>query len=236
MFRVPEKLFQKIGFSLESEDLLKEAFTHRSAVNEYSGIRRHNERLEFLGDAVLELITTDFLFNMMPNRPEGELTNIRSALVRGEHLAHVARNLEMGQYLVLSKGEERSGGKEKDYLLANLVEAFIGAVYIEKGIVVVKDFIAEFILSDLDSILKARDYIDSKSEFQEFVQEKVGVTPYYQVQSESGLDHEKTFIINAFVGDLNVGEGIGKSKKEAQSKAAENALSNKKEWIDKIST
>ncbi|MCF7917839.1 ribonuclease III [Candidatus Gracilibacteria bacterium] len=223
-------LFKRVGFSISDAKLLTEAFTHRSAVNENSSLPSHNERLEFLGDAVLELVTTEYLFRMFES-PEGELTNLRSALVKGDHLAQVARKLCMGEYLMLSKGEERSGGADKDYLLANLVEAFIGAIYLDQGIEKVRSFIAEFVLCDLNTIIAKREHIDAKSEFQEITQGELGVTPHYEVVLESGLDHEKTFVIAAYIGDLKAGEGQGGSKKEAQITAAADALAHKEKWM-----
>lgn len=231
MNTLPLDLFTRIGFSLDDPALIQEIFTHRSAMNENPHLSRHNERLEFLGDAVLELVTTNFLFHKFPQKPEGELTNIRSALVRGDHLAQIARKLELGQYLILSRGESRSGGSEKDYLLANLVEALIGAIYIDKGLEMATSFIRRFVLDDLDDIMSAKGYIDVKSAFQELVQDKIGITPHYELYSEDGMDHDKTFVIDAFIGDLKVGRGIGKSKKEAQSHAAQEALSHSDHWI-----
>ena len=226
-----EKLFQKLGLSLSDEKLLSEAFTHRSAVNEKSGMERHNERMEFLGDAVLELITTEFLYEKFPEAPEGELTNLRSALVKGDHLAEVARRLNLGEFLILSHGERKSGGAEKDYLLANVVESLIGAIYLEKGMKDTTTFIHTFILCDLEAIIADKAHIDAKSEFQELTQGTLGVTPHYEVVSEEGLDHEKTFVLAAFLGDKKVGEGNGGSKKEAQVNAAADALSHKKDWL-----
>lgn len=225
-----DPLFKRIGFQISDSKILMEAFTHRSAVNESSQLQVHNERLEFLGDAVLELIATEFLYKKFSS-PEGELTNLRSALVKGDHLAQVARKLCMGDYLILSRGEERSGGAEKDYLLANLVEAFIGAIYLDRGLDVAKKFIEEFILCDLDVIIQQRSHIDAKSEFQEITQGQLGVTPHYDVVSETGLDHEKTFTIAAYIGDQKVGQGEGGSKKEAQINAAADALKQKEKWL-----
>jgi len=225
-----EKLFDQIGFRLTDEKILFKAFTHRSAVNENSTIAQHNERLEFLGDAVLELITTEYLFHKFDS-PEGELTNLRSALVKGENLSEVARKLDLGSFLILSRGEARSGGSEKDYLLANLVEAFIGAIYLDQGIEKAKKFIEQFILCDLDEIIAEGRHIDSKSEFQELTQGTIGITPHYEVVSESGPDHDKTFVLAAYLGEEKVGEGSGSSKKEAQVAAASDALSQKKKWM-----
>ncbi len=227
-----EDLFGKIGFGLKNQQLLLEAFTHRSAVNEHSDIAVHNERLEFLGDAVLELIATEFLYQKFPEKPEGELTNLRSALVKGDNLAEVARKLNLGEFLFLSHGEAKSGGAEKDYILANTVEAFIGAIYLDLGMKRAKEFIEKWILVDLEEIIKYGKHIDAKSEFQELSQEKIGITPHYEVMSESGLDHEKTFVLAAFLDDQKVGEGIGGSKKEAQVAAAADALSHKEQWLE----
>ncbi len=228
-----EDLFQQLNISVSDQEQLvfTEAFTHRSAVNENSEYDKHNERLEFLGDAVLELITTEFLFHKFPETPEGDLTNYRSALVKGDHLAEVARRLELGKYLLLSKGESRSGGAEKAYLLANVVEALIGALYLTKGLEVAKQFIADYILLDIDEILENQAHIDSKSEFQELSQGTIGITPHYEVLSSSGLDHEKVFKMGAYLGEKLVGTGVGGSKKEAQTAAAAEALENKKDWL-----
>lgn len=234
MFNTPSDLFTHIGFSIEDPQLLQEVFTHRSATNENSQLTRHNERLEFLGDAVLELVATDFLFHTFPHKPEGELTNIRSALVRGDHLARVSRKLDLGKYLILSRGEARSGGAQKDYLLANLVEAFIGAVYIEKGLSMAHQFIHTFVLADLDEIMNEKMYIDVKSSFQELVQDQIGITPHYELYSEEGMDHDKTFVIDAFVGESAVGRGIGKSKKEAQTQAAQKAMNDVSVWMSSL--
>ena len=228
-----QSLFQKIGFDLPDTELLKEAFTHRSAVNENNQYAKHNERLEFLGDAVLELVTTEFLFQKFPEKPEGELTNLRSALVKGDHLAQVAKKLDLGKYLLLSKGEERSGGRTKEYLLANVVEAFIGAIYQITTLAKAKKFIKQYVLCDLESIMESRSHIDAKSEFQELAQAKNMITPTYKVIGESGLDHDKTFIIGAYLGDIQCGKGQGRSKKEAQNAAAQNALKKQKKWLPK---
>jgi len=226
-----EDLFGKIGFGMKSQKLLLEAFTHRSAVNEHSDIAAHNERLEFLGDAVLELIATEFLYNKFPEKPEGELTNLRSALVKGDNLAEVARKLNLGEFLFLSHGEAKSGGAEKDYILANTVEAFIGAIYLDLGLEKAKEFIEKWILVDLEEIIKEGKHIDAKSEFQELAQDRMGITPHYEVVSESGPDHEKIFVLAAFLEDKKVGEGTGGSKKEAQVAAAADALVHKDLWL-----
>jgi ribonuclease-3 len=227
-----EKLFEIVGFSFADKKLLQEAFTHRSAVNDHSKFNVHNERLEFLGDAVLELVVTEFLYYQFPKKPEGDLTNLRAALVCGDHLEKVARDLSFGDFLILSRGEDKSGGREKGYLLANAVESFIGALFLHKGQVFTKKFIEQFICSDIDSILREKSYIDAKTAFQELSQSpEIAITPQYKVLSESGLDHEKTFIIGAFLNNKKVGEGSGNSKKEAQNAAAQDALENKEKWM-----
>ena len=210
------------------QGLFVEAFTHRSAVNDKSG-NEHNERLEFLGDAVLELVTTEFLFHKFED-PEGVLTNYRSALVKRENLANVAKKLDLGDTLQLSKGEDRSGGRSKDYLLANALEALIGALYLAGGMVVAETFIKDFVLVELDAILEEGAHIDAKSAFQEMTQGEFGITPTYEVLKEFGKDHEKEFTMGAYLEETLVGKGKGKSKKEAQTDAALKALEVKESW------
>lgn len=210
------------------KSLFIEAFTHRSAVNNHQ-VTNHNERLEFLGDAVLELVTTEFLFHRFED-PEGVLTNYRSALVKRENLATVARKLELGEILRLSRGEDRSGGRSKDYLLANVLEALIGALYLAGGMVIAESFIKRFVLVELDEILEEGAHIDAKSSFQEFTQGEFGITPTYEVLETSGKDHEKEFKMGAYLDETLVGTGVGKSKKEAQTDAAMQALGQKEAW------
>jgi len=231
-----KRLLQVLGLDYfpEFEPVLTEAFTHRSSVNEKIGNQCHNERLEFLGDAVLELVSTEFLFNRFPDKQEGELTNIRSALVCGQHLAQVARKLQLGKYLILSAGEARSGGADKDYLLANVVESFIGAIYKTQGMEAVQKFISEWVLDDVEEIIRTGAHRDAKSEFQEITQGKLGFTPHYEVLSEEGKDHEKKFEIGAYIEEHLIEKGIGGSKKEAQTAAAVNALKKKSEWLKLI--
>jgi len=216
-------LAQKIGVKFANISLLELALVHRSAVNETKD-RTHNERLEFLGDAVLELVVTEFLYAKFPEKPEGELTNHRSALVKGDHLAQVARRLGVGEYLRMSRGEERGGGREKDYLLANAVEAVIGAIYLDQGYGSAKQFIAKNILVDMDEILEKNLHIDAKSYFQECAQEKVSVTPIYKLLDEEGPDHDKTFTMGAYLGDKLIASGKGGSKQTAEQEAAKSAI------------
>ncbi len=219
-----EPLEKLIGFAFPDKALLRTAFVHRSYLNEHREPgAEHNERLEFLGDAVLELAVTEYLYGHFPN-PEGDLTNWRSALVKGEMLSSVARQLDLGKYLFLSRGEENSGGRSKDYLLANTFEALIGVIYLELGYAQACDFVSKFLLVHLSGILERKDHIDSKSHFQELAQERVAVTPRYEVLSEEGPDHNKIFTMGAHLGEKLVGKGSGSSKQIAEQKAAEDAL------------
>ena len=208
-----ENLNLNFAIYTERADVFKEAFTHRSVTYE-GGLNKDNERLEFLGDAVLELITTEWLYNEFKDLNEGVLTNYRSALVKRENLANVARKVELGPHLKMSKGEARSGGRDKDYLLANLVEAFIGALYMAGGMDVARDFTNRFIITELEPILLAGDHIDAKSELQELTQGQLGVTPSYEVLSEDGKDHEKEFKIGVYLDEQCLGTGTGRSRKK----------------------
>lgn len=211
-----------IGVNFRKKDLLLQAITHRSAVKE-SQAYGHNERLEFLGDAVLELVTTEHLFRAS-GKSEGELTNMRSALVQGDHLAEVAKELGLGEYLYMSRGEEASGGRDKQSTLANAVEALIGAIYLDKGLDVARNFIEQRILQHLDDLLAAGKHRDEKSVFQESSQEKLGITPHYEVVSEEGPDHDKTFTSAVFIGEEKVAQGSGNSKQKAEQAAAKAGL------------
>lgn len=225
-------LEETIGLKFPDIDILTEAFVHKSYVNEHRGKGlRNNERLEFLGDAVLELAATDFLFKKFPRQQEGKLTSYRSALVKGKHLAEVSKELGLGQYLFLSHGEEKSGGRNKTYLLANVMEALIGAIYITHGYDAANKFIKEFILIKLEHIIDEGLYIDAKSRFQELAQDKKQITPHYELISESGPDHSKIFIMGVYLNSELIAEGQGQSKQKAESIAAENAL-NKLKWTN----
>ena len=213
-----------LGVKFDNEDLLEEALTHRSYLNEHRGIdRKHNERLEFLGDAVLELVVTEYLFNNYTNQ-EGELTNWRAALVKGETLAEVADELNLEQFLKMSKGESLDQGRARKYRLANMTEALIGAMYLDQGYKPVQKFIVNNIVSKLDDIIKNKTYLDAKSYFQQKAQEELHITPHYEVLSEEGPDHDKTFKVGVFVGEEKIAEGEGASKQEAQRTAAQNGL------------
>jgi len=221
------KLEEKIGFVAKDKKLLQQALVHRSYLNEHRDFELdHNERLEFLGDAVLELVSTEFLYNNFSN-PEGELTNFRSALVNGKMLAKVAGEIGLEDHLLMSRGEEKDTGKARQYLLANAVEAVIGAIYLDAGYEPAKKFITEKILSHMEDILEEKLYEDPKSRFQEDAQEQLGITPSYHVEKEWGPDHDKHFIVGVYIGTEKVAEGEGTSKQSAQRRAAEKGLAVK---------
>ncbi|HRY63478.1 MAG TPA: ribonuclease III [Patescibacteria group bacterium] len=221
----PEELEAKIGVVFQNKNFLKEALVHRSYINEHSSFALgHNERLEFLGDAVLELVVTEYLFKNYPN-PEGELTNWRAALVNAKMLAEIGGTFDLYSYLYLSRGESKDNNiKAKNYILANAVEAVIGAIYLDQGFEAVRVFITKNILSRLPYILEHKLYMDAKSHFQEITQEKMGITPNYKVVEESGPDHNKKFVVGIYLGEELIAEGEGTSKQEAQMAAAENAV------------
>ncbi|MFA5936855.1 MAG: ribonuclease III [Candidatus Paceibacterota bacterium] len=216
----------------KDKDLLKQAFIHRSYINENEDTNlSHNERLEFLGDAVLELVVTDFLYKKYPNYTEGELTAIRSALVNAIIISTVAEKIGMNNYLLLSKGEAKDNGKARQYILANTYEAYVGAVYLDQGYDVVGKFIADTILPYTNEIVSKKLWRDAKSLVQEKAQEFVGVTPFYKVLHETGPDHDKHFTVGILFGPNLIAEGKGKSKQEAEQKAAEAAL-KLKNWLE----
>ena len=216
----------------KNKNLLKQAFIHRSYINENPGSNfSHNERLEFLGDAVLELIVTDFLYKKYPDYTEGELTAIRSALVNAIIISEIALKIGMNDYLLLSKGEAKDRGKARQYILANTYEAYIGAVYLDQGYDVARKFITSTILLRVEEIVSKKLWRDAKSLVQEKAQEFVGVTPVYKVLHESGPDHDKHFTVGILFGPSLVAEGKGKSKQEAEQKAAEMAL-KMKNWAE----
>ena len=215
----------KIGINFTNASLLTQAFVHRSYINEnkQSGLS-HNERLEFLGDAVLELVITDFLYQKYPNKTEGDLTAYRSALVNAQTCSDIATNLEMGNYLLLSKGESKDVGRARQYILANALEALIGAIYLDLGYDKAKDFIEKNFTPLIDSIISAKAFIDAKSLFQEKAQEFDGITPSYKTLRETGPDHEKKFTVGVYVGRDLIAEGTGESKQDAEQSAARKAL------------
>jgi len=223
------ELESKIGIKFNNHDLLLQALTHRSYLNEnLKWHLDHNERLEFLGDAVLELVVTDYLYNNYPN-PEGELTNWRAALVNTVMLARVSGEFDLDDYLLLSRGEAKDTGRARVYIWANAVEALIGAIYLDQGYEKSKEFISRFILKELPRIIEQELYLDPKSVFQEKAQEHASVTPEYRVLKEWGPDHAKNFEVGAFLENELIAQGEGQSKQEAQQKAAQEAL-HKKRW------
>lgn len=216
---------RKIGIVFADDALLRSAFTHRSYLNEHRGERlEHNERLEFLGDAVLELATTHFLFEKFPEKAEGELTALRSALVNTGTLADTASELGMNDYLLLSKGEEKDTGRARSFLLANAFEAVVGAIYLDQGYDAAVRFISQFLFVKIDEIVEKRLWLDAKSHFQEKAQDAMGVTPVYSTIKESGPDHDKKFIVGVYLKEVLVAQGEGKSKQEAEQDAARNGL------------
>lgn len=223
---------KKTNIIFKDKKLLEQAFIHRSYINENSSGRlSHNERLEFLGDAVLELIVTDYLYNKYTDRDEGELTAYRSALVNAIIIGEVALSLGMNEYLLLSKGEAKDIGKARSYILANTYEAYVGAVYLDQGYDIARDFIANSLFGKIETIVAKKLWRDAKSLVQEKAQEYVNVTPSYKVLHESGPDHDKNFTVGIFFGDERIAEGKGHSKQEAEQSAARCAL-EVKEWLD----
>jgi ribonuclease-3 len=219
-----KKLAKKLGVTFADKDLLTQALVHRSYLNENRDFRLpHNERLEFLGDAVLELVVTDHLYRTYEN-PEGDLTSWRSAVVRGEKLAVLADRLGVGGVLLMSRGEEKSGGRTRPMLLANAFEAIVGAMYLDQGYDVTKEFIHRTVVAELPKIITQNLDRDAKSLLQEVAQEAVGLTPRYKVTEETGPDHDKHFTVAVSVGDNELGVGSGSSKQQAEQGAAEQAL------------
>ncbi len=220
-----KKVQEILKTDLENEELFRIAFTHRSYLNEHpENGHKSNERLEFLGDAVLQLLSSEYLYQHYKKAPEGELTNYRSAVVCTSSIGAEARRLGYGEMLFLSNGEEATGGREREYILANTFEAVLGALYFEKGLDFCKKFVERELLYKIDDVIKREEYKDAKSLFQEIAQEKHGVTPSYKIEDSWGPDHEKSFKVGVFLGGDLWGEGQGKSKQKAEQDAAEKAL------------
>jgi ribonuclease-3 len=219
---------QRAGIAFNDKALLKQALTHRSYINENRDSNwGHNERLEFLGDAVLELVITDFLYKKFPDMNEGDMTSIRSALVNADTCASVAQSLEMNEFILLSKGESKDSGRARQYILANALEAVIGALYLDQGYDAAKDFIMRHITPLTDDIVTKGVWIDSKSLFQAKAQEHTGITPLYKTIRESGPDHDKRFTVGVYLGKDLIGQGEGNSKQDAEQEAAREALKAK---------
>ena len=217
-----------IGAVFNDETVLRTAFTHRSYVNEHRGERiEHNERLEFLGDAVLELVVTRFLFDTYPDKTEGDLTAYRAALVNTNTISDAATRLGMNTCLLLSRGEARDTGRARQFILANAFEAVIGALYLDQGYECAQAFVAAHIFPRAEEIVRRRLWQDNKSHFQEEAQERVSITPSYALIQERGPDHDKQFTVGVFLGEHLVAKGEGKSKQEAEQAAARAALDTK---------
>lgn len=225
------ELEKRLNISFKNKDLLTQAFCHRSYLNENPNFKlSHNERLEFLGDAVLELIVTEHIYNNYPDKPEGEMTSWRASLVNANTLFEVAQEINFNEYVLLSQGEEKENGRSKKYILADTFEAFIGALYLDQGYDSCKKFLEKYLIHNkLEEIIEKKLYRDPKSMFQEKAQEIEFVTPTYQTIEESGPDHMKKFIVGVFLGNELIAKGQGASKHEAEINAATHALKNK-DW------
>lgn len=223
-----EQFAEKLGLRMPKVDLLIQAFTHRSYVNEHpDGGSSHNERLEFLGDAVVELSVTEFLFGKFPGKSEGELTNFRAALVNTDMLARVALDLGFNEYLRLSRGEAKDKGKARHVILADTFEAVVGALYLSSGYVAADAFLSRVLFGRIDEVIATRSWKDPKSLFQEQAQEHDGQTPSYRVLKEEGPDHDKWFLVGVFLGNVQVASGEGSSKQEAETEAAKAGLATR---------
>lgn len=224
-----KKLEGILGYTFQDKTNLLTAITHRSYLNEHrEATQDHNERMEFLGDAVLELIVTDFLFTTYPDKPEGELTAIRSALVNTVSLADASTKLGVNDYLLMSKGESKDVGRARQYILANAFEAFIGALYMDQGYGVAQEFVAKQLFPKTEEIVEKRLWQDPKSRFQEMAQEYTNLTPTYTTLGQEGPDHDRVFTVGVFLGKEKIGEGKGRAKQEAEQEAALKAIEFKK--------
>ncbi len=220
-----KELEEKLEINFQDKKLLEQAFVHRSYINENGKLGiNHNERLEFLGDAVLELITSEFLFNKYKNVNEGDMSAYRASLVNAITLGEVARGLGFNDLMKLSKGEAKDLNRARSSILADAYEAFLGAMYLDKGLLLCKDFVNKTLLIKTDEIIKKGLYKDSKSKVQEKAQELLAITPHYKVIDEEGPDHDKIFNVAIYFGDQKITEGAGKSKQEAETDAAKKAI------------
>ncbi len=224
-----QDLQSRLGLKFKDRTLLENAFIHRSFLNEHKNFKgTSNERLEFLGDSILSLVVSDFLFSKLPKSTEGTLTQTRAALVRTETLAKVAKTLSLGQYLYLAKGEEESGGRQNDSILANCLESLIGAIYLDLGLSVVKEFIGKTILANW-KVLAQSAVSDYKSRLQEYLQRQYHQSPSYKLITSWGPDHSRKFQIGVYLGTKLLGKGSGKNKQVAAQNAARDALTRLKE-------
>lgn len=223
-------LESKLGVTFQNRDLLEQALVHRSYLNENPSFRlSHNERLEFLGDAALELAVTEALYRVYPDKPEGELTSLRAALVNSKMLADIGEAAGLNGFLRLSRGESKDTGRARHIILANAFEAVIGAIYLDRGYAAAEEFVRRTVMARLEEVISRKLYSDPKSLFQEQAQELAGITPSYEVLHESGPDHEKHFVVGAYIGPQLIAKGEGPSKQSAQEAAARNALAAK-QW------
>lgn len=214
----------RIGVIFKDKLLLEQSLTHRSYLNENTLTKEHNERLEYLGDAVIEFLVSKFLFSKYPDHQEGELTSFRSATVKTETLSQVATDLGLGEFIRMSRGEENTGGREKPYILANTFEALTGAIYLDRGIKEAEKFLKTHLFHLIETIVNKRLDIDPKTKFQEIAQELHKLTPTYEVIGETGPDHSKQFTMGVYIGREEYGRGIGASKQKAEEQAAIKAL------------
>lgn len=213
---------ERIGYRFQNRKLLVQALTHSSYSNEHNlGKNSDNERLEFLGDAVLELVSSDFLYHKYPKYPEGELTRLRASMVCEPTLSFCTRDLELGKYLLLGKGEDLTGGRKRDSILSDALEAVIGAVYLDGGLANAKEFIYRFILNDIEH---KKLFFDSKTILQELIQGNYSEELHYELLREEGPDHNKRFVMEARIGDTVYGQGEGRTKKAAEQEAAYHTL------------
>lgn len=219
-----KKLAKNLKLEFKNKKLIQKAFVHRSFLNESKKYKHSNERLEYLGDAVIELATSEFLYENYPKYQEGMLTNLRASLVRTTTLAKVAKDLNLPPYILMSKGEEESGGRSNTSLLANTTEAFLGAVYLDQGFPACKKILQKHLFPKLKKIIKNRSFKDHKSLLQEVSQEKFQETPTYQLLRAKGPDHEKEFTMQTIIGKKKYATGKGKSKQKAQEQAAKRTL------------
>ena len=224
-----ENFEKRINYSFKDKDFLTQAFTHRSYLNENKSFKlNHNERLEFLGDAVLELVTTEYLYLKYKNKTEGELTSIRAALVNTISLSMTASDIILGPHLLLSKGEQKDTGRARGVILANAFEAVVGAIYLDGGYKMAKKFLEEVLLHKEQEIVERNLWQDAKSVLQEKAQEFEGVTPQYKIIKEVGPDHAKTFTVGVYFKSEIIAKGTGQSKQEAETSAAHLALTHRK--------
>ena len=219
------ELQKKINYEFQDVKLLKEALTHSSYSNEYKKIKnRNNERLEFLGDSILGLIISNYLFRLKKELPEGELTKIRAAIVCERSLKEVAKSVQLGEYLYLGKGEESTGGRTRDSILADATEALIAAIYLDGGFRKATDFVLEHMGDIISQAIQGKIMRDYKTQLQELIQKDNKENITYKLVDQLGPDHDKTFKMNVFLGEKLIGTGIGKSKKEAEQEAAKDAM------------